>query len=134
MRRRQGNLAAVAYSLTNIGRVNFDLGDLSSSRSAYREGLEISADLGDDHAIGYFLAGIARLVEPSTGAKLFGRFEKIREELQLPLSSGDAPDYEATLTRLHDHLSPEAIASAWAEGRQMPTPEAIQLALTALAQ
>jgi len=134
MRRRQGNLAAVAYSLTNIGRVNFDLGDLSSSRSAYREGLEISADLGDDHAIGYFLAGIARLVEPSTGAKLFGRFEKIREELQLPLSSGDAPDYEATLTRLHDHLSPEAFTSDWAEGRQMPTPEAIQLALTALAQ
>jgi predicted ATPase/class 3 adenylate cyclase len=134
MRRRQGNIAASAYSLTNIGRVNIDLENYPAARAAYREGLEISAELGHVRAIGYLLAGIARLVDPPIGVKLLGRFEGILEELQTPLASGDAPQYESTLSRLRGLLSPEAFASAWDEGREMPTTEAIQLALGGLAE
>ncbi len=129
MRRQLGNAAGVAYSLLNLGWLSRELGDLESASAQFREGIQLSADIRDDYAIGFFLQGLAADATPSTAVALLGRFERIREDLGTPLTPGDAAAQESIVEVARLALGEQEFAAGWARGRAMTVSQAVDLAL-----
>jgi len=60
---------------------------------------------------------------------MLGAAEAVREAINTPQSLADQGQYRASLTAVRQHLSPEALATAWDEGRAMMPEAAAAFAL-----
>lgn len=92
----------------------------------------IFAELGDGWAIAEGLEAIATLRserDPGTAALLGGAAERLRERIAVLPHPSDVPVTAAALARARARLTAPAFDGAWGNGRQLPVPEAIRLAL-----
>lgn len=131
--RQLGNLAGIADSLGNLGSLVAQTGDLARAAQLDGEALEIRRELGDSISIAYGLESIggttARAGRYVDAMRLFGAGNHLREEIAVPLPPSEQENFESGTGLCRDALSPEAYTAAWEEGRAMPLPDAIALAL-----
>jgi DNA-binding NarL/FixJ family response regulator len=69
--------------------------------------------------------------QPVRAARLFGMAEALREAADVPLLPSDRAGYGRDVATVRTVLHPVAFAAAWAEGRAMPTEQALAFALAA---
>ncbi len=129
LRQRAGNRALAAYSLVNLGALEVEAGNRAAALEIYHRGLKISSEMKDSFAVGYFLSGLAALAEPAAAARLLGRWETLREELGVRLSSAERLEQGEVVAQAEAQIGHEAVAAAWAEGRSMSLANATDLAL-----
>ena len=65
---------------------------------------------------------------PIRAARLLGAAEALRESAEAPMPMNERAEYGPALERLHAIADAEAIASAWATGRLMPTDDMVTFA------
>lgn len=130
LRVKVGNPGLAAYSLVNLGTLEFTLGNFSAALRHYHEGLEISRDLKDTYGIGYFLFGLAGLAQPDLAARLLGRFDQICEDIEITLNEEESDAYRALTEKLHLDMTPAVYETVREEGRRMDLDRAVREALS----
>ena len=126
---RYGNPSLAAYSLVNLGTAEIKLGNYTSALAHFHQGLSISHDLKDLVGIGYFLFGLAELAEPKLASRLLGRFDQLRDDIEICLNEEERASHDALVEKLHSALTPDEFEDAWSEGRSMDLDQAVQEAL-----
>lgn len=134
IRRQLGDRWGIAGSLNNLGTVARGQGDYTSARAFHSESLAIRAELGDQSSIADSLEGLAdvelALARPNRAARIWGRAERLREEVPLPLTPMDRARYERSVAAARAAMGADvAFDLAWQEGRGMTLKQAIEYAL-----
>jgi hypothetical protein len=76
------------------------------------------------------LGGVAAYAGRSEQAtRLFGAADKLRDDLNAPLPSGEKVAYDRYVNEAREALGEERFTSLWAEGRSMSVEEAMDEAL-----
>ena len=123
--RTLGSQRNVAMTLINLSAVLREVGDYPSAESELEEALFISGRVADRLLIATCLEEIAALAvamaQPMRAAALWGRAERLREEIMAPLPDRSKAPFDrqvaAARTALGDDI---AFESAWKEGRGKP--------------
>lgn len=129
LRVRLGNPGLTAYSLVNLGAAEYELGNYGVALAQFKEGLQISHGLKDSVGIGYFLLGLAQLAQPESAAALLGRFDLLREDLEICLNEEERHVHETLVDKLRRELTPEEFETAWSDGRAMGLDQAVHKGL-----
>jgi non-specific serine/threonine protein kinase len=125
IKRELGNRYGMAVELHYLGTVDKEEGEHRSARVRFEEGLVICRELGDRHGIAELLeglaSGVAAMGRPGRAARVWGRAERLREEIGSPVKAGGQRlrydrDVAAARAALGDDA---AFDSAWQEGRAM---------------
>ena len=123
----------LAGTLHNLGYIALHRGDYGQAAARFTESLNLLQDIGDRKGMAECLMGLAGLAsvqnDPQRAARLFGAAEALREALGATLWPANRLEYERNLASLRAQLDEDALAHAWAEGRQMALTEAISLAI-----
>jgi predicted ATPase/DNA-binding CsgD family transcriptional regulator len=131
--REVGDPRGAANSLANLGHALVALGEPGRSADYFREALEIRRSLGNTLGIAECLEGFAATAaavrQARRAARLLGAAATLREITGAPLPTTDRRQYEAVLRRIHQELSPEALAREQAIGRAYAPEQAIEYAL-----
>ncbi|MFZ4506653.1 MAG: tetratricopeptide repeat protein [Fimbriimonas sp.] len=125
-----GNPGLAAYSLVNMGTLELAIGNRKEALGHFHEGLAISHGLKDHFSVGYFLFGLADLAQPQLAARLLGRFDQIREDIEISLNEEETAAYRALVEKLQSAMSPADYATALDEGRKMDLDQAVEEALS----
>jgi non-specific serine/threonine protein kinase len=130
--RALGNKEGAAGTLMNLGGVAREQGDYPVARSLFEECLAIFRELGQREGIVRGLGGLAVVAaahgQPERAARLFGAAEGLREGIGAPLPRADRAEHRS-ITAVRAALGEEAFAAAWAEGRAMGLPQAVEYAM-----
>jgi len=134
IRRQLGDRSGIADCLGNLGGVAHALHDHAAAVDLYLECLTILEQLGDRGAIALSLVGIASVVadlgHPLAAARLWGRAERLQEEVGALLSPTERTRYDRYVAAARASSGDiTAFDRAWTEGRAMPLAQAIELAL-----
>jgi len=127
----------IALCFTNLGGRAEVEGDYSSALSFLKRALLIQRDLRDLStmslsllAIGYVACAVA---EPVHAARIWGRRELLREEIDAPVHEADRLEYNehvaAARAAARDY---SAVDAAWMEGRAITVEQAIEYVLNEL--
>jgi tetratricopeptide (TPR) repeat protein len=121
-----------ATLLVNLGHLRRD-GDDAAAAALFREGLAIEQRLGHAFGLAVATAGIAGLAldrgRPRTAVRLFASSQATLDRLGSRLQEADHLVLEADLRRARALLDPAAWAAARSEGHDLPSAEAIELAM-----
>ena len=134
--RELGDRDCIATALYSLGVAAFLRGEYGGARSLYKEAIGIRRELGDRLGLARVLEGAAALAaaeaDPLAAARTWGAAERLREEIESPVSPNERPRsdrYVATARAATDDEG--AFDRAWRQGREMPLDEAIALAFGA---
>ena len=118
----------IANSLSSLGDVLLDLGDLATARAVVRESLALNAELGDRRAIAYCLDYLASLAaaegQAERALRLGGAADALRAELNAPLSPGDQARLDARLAPARETLGANSVP-VWQEGGKLSIEDVI---------
>ncbi len=104
------------------------------ARALLDESLALARSLGDpeDGVWALGLYGIALVpASPHDAARVLGAAEAAREDLGLSLHGVDLELHDRALPELRSALDPNALSTAWQEGRRLQLPAAVDHALAA---
>ena len=108
-------------------------GEFAAAHAAYREALEIFAELGHRRGIARVLEGASCLAAASGDAfralTLAAAAEHLRNQIGAPLHQAERVKLEEGLTGVREILNSSAGKGAWQKGLEMPLQGAILLAL-----
>jgi predicted ATPase/class 3 adenylate cyclase len=113
-----------ALALSQLAKVLAFEGDYVTARALYEQCLAIVKQV-DFFKLSTpsYLEGLAGVVaaqgELPWAARLWGAAESLRDSLGTPIPPGYRVDYEYSVSAARTHLSEQAFAAAWAEGRSM---------------
>jgi non-specific serine/threonine protein kinase len=131
--RELGDPWATAMSLANLAIVAEEEGDRFGSLALSRECLRLRRDQGDRLGIAWSLGGIAATssrTEPHAAARLWGRAERLHQELGSPLPPRNRTSYERLVAAARVRLGDDAaFERAWQQGRAMTLEQAVAFAL-----
>jgi predicted ATPase len=146
-----GNLAQVTFHLGDTVRavelfdeciaisrqtndVILELGDDARAHALFVEALEIHRDVGYIRMIISTIEGMAAVAargnHPVRAARLYGAIEVMCERIGYPRSSPDQWHYARFVDLARAQLDGETFAAAWAAGRELSVPAAIEYALS----
>lgn len=136
IRRELGDPWSIANILDNLARVDNAEGDYTTARARLEESVAILWQLGDRASIVWPLEGLAcislNLSKADRAARLWGRAERLREEVKRPLHPSERLRYDQQVAATRMALGDEAaFDQAWQEGRAMTLEHAIEYALEA---
>jgi hypothetical protein len=124
---------------TSLGAVASAQGDYASALALQEESLAIKRELGDRSGIAQSLEGLAyvalALARPGRAARIWGRAERLREEIGSALPPRERPRYDRQVAAARAALGDDAAFDlAWREGRAQTLEQAIALALEKTAE
>ena len=134
--RQFGDKVGIAMTLTRLGVLFHDLGDFAAAKTHLREALTIEQAMNDQKIMALTLEAFASLstefADPYHAARLFGRAERLREEI-----GGTAFEVPVERTRSERSVADARLAlnddvafdRAWSKGRSMTLAEAVREAL-----
>ena len=133
IRRELGDERGIVVALIYRGLVARARGDHAAAQAHYAEALVAARTLGNLPLIAEVLEGIA-VAESGLGAadraaRLFGAAAALRQSLGVPLSPDDRRDHAGWEARAREALGSERWDAAWAAGVEMPSQDAIAVAL-----
>ena len=133
LRREQGDLRGVAEATNNLAQAAAMQGRYVEATALFKEGLQLSREVGDMLRLFEALEGLAwaaaALGQPLWGARQGGAAEAERERLGLLPGIPDRGFRDRAIQTMRMALGEEAVAAAWAEGRNVTLAEAIARAL-----
>jgi hypothetical protein len=135
--REFGNKLGTAKTLIWLGTVSHDLGDILPAKMQLREALLIEqAVAGSTVSMAQGLEAFAGLslhwASPIDAARLWGRAQRLREEIGSPLGIAERDRYQRQVAAARNALQDDpAFDLAWNEGRSMILEEAVQWAMQA---
>jgi hypothetical protein len=118
----------VARSLSHLGDLAADEGDLSTAIAMHRESLRIRQSLRDMPGIASAMEKLAWVMlseAAEDAARLLGAAEALREAIDAPMPATARADYDRYLQTLVDRLGSAAFESARIQGRAMGPEEAL---------
>ena len=130
--RKAGDGWMLSRPLRILGVAVFQRGDHDQAAALFEESLTLLRRSGDKLYVSRSLECLAAVDavrgDRSRAVRLFGAGEALREAMgaSVLLHLGD---YDGAVAAARDHLSEEAFAAAWAEGRAMTLEEAVDYAL-----
>ncbi|HYF64581.1 MAG TPA: tetratricopeptide repeat protein, partial [Herpetosiphonaceae bacterium] len=128
-----GDNHGAALALGNLGGVALLEGDAPTAVGLYREALAIAAEITSHTGIIHYLEALAQawalLDQAALGARLIGAASAVRETYSIAVKPLYLPQYEKTLGLLRQQLAPADFDAAWAEGKSLPIPSVVGLAL-----
>ena len=124
----------IGMHLRDVGLVALEQGDYEGARGCFAESLKIQRELGDRWGTAISIAGLANLAsvlnEPGRAARLWGKAERLREEIGVPLTPLERLRYERVVASARSGMGDDlAFDSAWEEGRAMTLERAVAHAL-----
>ena len=125
IQRTLGSRRNIALTLRNLSSVLRELEDYPSAEATVKEAMAISAELGDRRVIALCLEEFAALAvamaKPLRAAVLWGRAERLREEIMSPLPGMLTAHFNRQVAAARHALADDAaFESAWKEGRDQP--------------
>jgi tetratricopeptide (TPR) repeat protein len=127
--RAMSNEHGEAITLTNLAEVLRYTGEHTQANIMYREGLAMHQRAGNKLGVISSLEGLAALArlqgQPERAAHLWGASEALRAQLGAALQPTDREDYDRNVAALRGDLAHDALAAAWAAGRDMTAEQAI---------
>jgi non-specific serine/threonine protein kinase len=124
----------MGWGLHGLGDLERLEGHLEQALQLYRESLELKVSVRDKLGIIYSLTSFAQLAATQgqfrRAAMLWGAVEKLGETLNFsPLGNSSDQLYTSLIPGTRARLGETAFHSAWAEGRALNMPQAIEYAL-----
>ena len=134
VRRERGFRHGIAAVLTALGLVAHDKGDYPNAQTLFKEALAIQRELGDRRSLSESLEAFAAvafaLIGPEPAARIWGRVERLREEIGAPITPAQRPWYDRQVAAARAALGDDvAFDLAWQEGPAMNLERAVQCAL-----
>jgi non-specific serine/threonine protein kinase len=116
--------------------VAHDKGDYPNAQTLLKEALAIQRELGDRRALSESLEALAAvafaLTGPEPAARIWGRVERLREEIGAPITPAQRPWYDRQVTGARAALGDGvAFDLAWQEGRAMNLERIVRYSLGA---
>ncbi|MFK7800264.1 MAG: tetratricopeptide repeat protein [Anaerolineae bacterium] len=136
IQRQIGNRWAIANTLNNLGNAARELGQLDRAKEIYSESLGIYKELGDKWALAFLLEDIGSLLTMQNFDRkalfLVGSADKIREEINSPLSEVLKEKLEQKLQSARQRIGEAHSQEVWSAGRNMHVDDAINIAVDQL--
>ncbi|MFL5586861.1 MAG: ATP-binding protein [Ktedonobacteraceae bacterium] len=124
IQREQGDKASTAEALLSFAWVLTLAGDLAAARRLYEESLAFARAIEYTPAIASSLEGLGEVVlrerEPAWAARLWGKAERLRQEIDATMFPLYRVSYERALATTRTQLGEQTFAEAMAQGRSMP--------------
>jgi Tetratricopeptide repeat len=131
--RELGDKGGIAWSLNRLGHVAREQREYEAARALYEESLAICWELGDKPVVLRDLEGLAAVAvaqgESERAARLFGAAEGLREAIGTPRPPAERAEHDRSVAAARAALGEEALAAAWAGGRDLSLEQAVALAL-----
>jgi predicted ATPase/DNA-binding CsgD family transcriptional regulator len=131
--REVGDPNGIANSLANLGHAMTALGRADAATAALVEALELRRTLGNTLAVAECLEGLAAAAAAKRlgrrGARLLGAADALREVTGAPLAHAERHDYDATMRKIQELLTPADFAMEHAIGRDMSVEQAVEFAV-----
>jgi predicted ATPase/transcriptional regulator with XRE-family HTH domain len=120
--RQVGDLARVSTVLHTAAEAWKQAGNDDAAVAAYTESLRLQRDLEYRSDIAEFMEDLASVpsLPAAYAVRLCASAAAQRLTFELPLPALRRERYEQTIARLHERLSDDAFAAAWAEGQSTP--------------
>jgi len=128
-----GDAEHVAWTLYNVGIVAVHRGDVEAAAASFRECLALRAEQGNNAQIAKTIAAVARVAalrgEAERAALLWGAVEGIRAAHGVAAPADeDGEEEQRTVALIRAALDATTASDAFAKGRALTQPEAIQIA------
>ncbi|MEM8861684.1 MAG: tetratricopeptide repeat protein, partial [Chloroflexota bacterium] len=138
IKRQVGDPWATANTLNNYGNAARETNQLEKAIDLYKESLEIYGELGDKWALSFLLEDIGILFAIQGIAKkslfMVGVADKLREEINSPLSEVLKEKLDNKLKPAKEKLGEMVSKQAWSAGRKTKVEDAINIALDQLSR
>ena len=135
--RRLGDQWGIGPTMFFLGHIACDRGDYAAARAHLIESLNTVA-ISRHWVTAFVLQGLAHVAaargQAARALRLAGAAEALRRVIASPLAPAWAADFERRLAPARQALTPEAAATAWAEGQRMTPDEALAEALATSAR
>ncbi len=116
---RDGRARTLAY----LAQVVAFEGDAARAHALYEQCLAIARRTPFQRITPFYLEGLAGVVaaqgELPWAARLWGAAQALRDAMGTPIPPASLADYERSVAAARTHLSEQAFAAAWAQGRSM---------------
>jgi predicted ATPase/DNA-binding SARP family transcriptional activator len=131
--RKQGDLSGMPLPLINLGLAWFLQQRYGEAFACFRQGLELSDELGHFVPLIYCLDGLAAVFaatgNPEQAATIVATVQAAAETTKASLEPFEQEIHDRTVKATRQALGAEAFAAAWAAGRQLTVDEATARAL-----
>jgi tetratricopeptide (TPR) repeat protein len=131
--RRQGDQAAIATALTNLGWATLLQNHHEQAAAFCREALALARELGNQPILIFDLEGLAGVAsaqgQATRAARLFGAAQALREAMHFPLAPSNQVYYEQMSSTARNQLGEAAYAAEWTMGGSMTSEVAAAYAL-----
>jgi predicted ATPase len=121
--RAVGDRWVTANSLNSLAEVALDAGDDTAASHALKEGLQINRELGDKRALAFVLEAFAMLsarrAEQHDAVVFAAAADRLRKEIQAPITKADAEKLAEVLESVYADLPEQDRENADQEGRQL---------------
>ncbi|MEM8858739.1 MAG: tetratricopeptide repeat protein [Chloroflexota bacterium] len=125
----------IANTLNNLGNVKAIFDEPKSAAACYKESLEINSGLGEKWASAFLIEDISALLaqinEPQKALTLVGAAERIREDIESPLSPALKDKLDQKLAPAKEKLN-EEVDVLISAGQAMTFEQAVDFAASAL--
>jgi predicted ATPase/DNA-binding CsgD family transcriptional regulator len=129
---------ALPFILVELGMTALDLGDLGRAVESFQESIALAQVRGNLGDVIDGMEGLGRVAavtgQAVVAVRLFGATDAMREALATPHVATEVLYFEPILTALREALGADGFAVAWAQGRSLSQPEAIEEALAVRAE
>ncbi len=132
--RTLGDRRGISITLTGLGQIAAVEGNFADARAMHAESLAAKVEVGDRRGIAFSLESLAH-VQASCGAhalaaKLWGRAEGLRREIEAPLTANERAERDRQAAAARAAFGDDvAFDRAWQQGQQMTTAQAVESAL-----
>jgi len=124
---------STANALNNLGRVEAAEGNSRAAFAHFTEALVLGAEIGNREGICGSLEALASAFHEkglsAAAARLWGRAERLREEICTPLQPAVRVLYERDVASARTASNDSSFDSAWRDGREMSLAQAIDYGL-----
>ena len=122
-----------SHVLLNLGLALLGQGRPDEARTAFAQSLVDGASTQTPEQVLYALEGLANvaasIAEDETAARLWGASEAVCESIGVILAPAELALHERLVPETRARLGSDSFAAAWAEGKAMPTEQAVEFGL-----
>ncbi|MDX6512831.1 MAG: hypothetical protein QOE36_2335, partial [Gaiellaceae bacterium] len=135
--RELGDTWSVSLAVVNLGRIALRNAEAGEAAQLFTHGLRLAKDRGDKRVAAECLQGIGGVLatqgEDAQAARLLGAAEALLESTGATPSAIEVALHEQYVGPLRTALGEERFTAEWAAGAALPADQAIELALSSVA-
>jgi serine/threonine-protein kinase PknK len=132
--RQLGHFSSIAAEASNLSVVERQLGNLERAAELAMEALQLSVRRGDEWSIPFDLNSFAAIAAANRdfkrAAKLLGAAAALMDRMATAWPPDEKPHFDRTRSSAEAALAAEAFRTAWSEGGQMSSSQAVEFALS----